>query len=167
MGSSALRSELDVTKLTAFLNIFLGCLARFRELPWRLICLQMSQNYWNTSIWIRRFYSKLRKVWKPSSLNSTSPCSSLSAGLLSLCSQSTFPFQVLSCSRDFVRVSSLLLQMRLRQCAFLPQTWWKLLKSMENLFFHWLCLLFDYLHPICHPSGELDAVPFESPVNVQ
>lgn len=36
------------------------------------------------------------------------PCSSLPAGLLPLCSQSTFPFQVLSCSGAFAGVSSLL-----------------------------------------------------------
>lgn len=36
------------------------------------------------------------------------PCSSLPAGLLPLCSQSPFPFQVLSCSSAFAGVSSLL-----------------------------------------------------------
>lgn len=97
--------------LTTFPSIFLGCfstLARFRELPWRCICCQMSQNYLNMSVWIRKFYSKLWKVCKPSSLNSPCPCSSLPAGLLPLCSQSTFPFQVLSCSSAFAGVPSLL-----------------------------------------------------------
>lgn len=119
--------------LTTFPNIFLECfstLTRFRELPWRYICHQMSQNYLNMSVWIRRFYSKLWKVCEPSSPNN--PCSCLPASSLPLCSQGTLSFQVLSCSGAFARgVFSASSDWKRRQWAFSPQTWRKPLKSVE------------------------------------
>lgn len=123
----------------------------------------MSQNYWNMSVWIRRFYSKLWKRCKPSSLNSSSPCSSLPASLLSLCSQSTFLFQVLSCSSEYVRMSSLLLQLEF-EAMCLSTT--DLAETFE---------IFSFIGSdsclITHtPSATFQgnyAVPSESPVNVQ